>query len=531
MVSLTPRHARRAGTVAPPNDHAHRAGTVARPNDHTRRASTTPRTPGKSRAATAIGGTLAALLMSVVPAAVLPAGQAHAASAICNNYCDGRDPSAAPSERVPVSTSIYSRSIQLHIDDNDAMGWASIDNGNPGDEVWLDRSFDGGATWASGSKLGDTSTPSGSRGWRTLMYNVDDWNNTGVGALRACGKAGDRPEIACTAWARSNWNAWSPSTAAATTLMMSWDRGTGLFGGDGWWTAANALTSVIDNIRTSGMPSYKYAVSRTYDLNVNAREGSFRNDYLDDTGWWGLAWVDAYDLTGDSRYLNTARADADHMFAYWNGTCGGGVQWNETNAYKNAITNELYLELNAALHNRISGDSVYLGRAQSEWSWFQASGMINSSHMINDGLNGSCANNGQPTWTYNQGVVLGGLTELYKATGDSGLLTTARTLANASTTASAINSSGVLHEPGESDACNNDGASFKGAYIRGLRDLDKQLSDHPYNGYLDTQANAAHANDRNALDSYGPHWNGPLTGTGYGCQQSALDALTASEAT
>ena len=30
--------------------------------------------------------------------------------------------------------------------------------------------------------------------------------------------------------------------------------------------------------------------------------------------------------------------------------------------------------------------------------------MINGDHMINDGLNDSCANNGQPTWTYNQGV-------------------------------------------------------------------------------------------------------------------------------
>ncbi|MET9222107.1 glycoside hydrolase family 76 protein [Streptomyces sp. NPDC003300] len=485
-----------------------------------------PHRPSRVRSSRVLVLVLSCLLLSLVPTTF----RAQAATAICNTYCDARDPAAAPSERVPVSASIYSRGIQLHVDDNDAMGWASIGNGSPGDEVWLDRSFDGGATWTNGSKLGDTVTPAANSGWRTLMYNVDDWNTSGVGALRACGKAGDRPEIACTQWARSNWNAWSRSTAAATALMMKWDRGTGLFGGNGWWTAANALTSVIDNIRTSGMPSYGYAVSRTYDLNVNAREGQFRNDYLDDTGWWGLAWVDAYDLTGDSRYLNTARADADHMFGYWTSKCGGGVQWNETNAYKNAITNELYLQLNAALHNRISGDSVYLGRARSEWSWFQSSGMINSSHLVNDGLNDSCVNNGQPTWTYNQGVILGGLSELYKATGDSGLLTTARTLGNASTTSTAVNSGGVLREPGEGDSCDNDGASFKGAYVRGLRDLNKQLSDRPYSGYLRTQANAAHANDRNALDVYGPHWNGPLAGTGYGCQQSALDALNASEA-
>ncbi|WP_093782695.1 glycoside hydrolase family 76 protein [Actinacidiphila guanduensis] len=458
---------------------------------------------------------------TTAPATVAPAANAT----ICNKYCDGRDPALSGGDRQPVTASIFSRSIVLHFDDADAMAWASIDNGNPGDEVWIDRSFDGGRTWGSGSKLGDTTTPTGQRGWRTLMQNVDDWNNDGVGAVRACGKAGDRPDIACTAWARTTWNAWSRSTAAATALMMSFDRGTGLFGGNGWWTAANALTAIIDNARTSGMPSYEYAISSTYDKNINAQEGNFENNYLDDTGWWGLAWVDAYDITGDSRYLNTARADADHMQAYWNGTCGGGVVWNETSTYKNAITNELFLYLNAALHNRISGDTAYLNRAKAEWSWFQSSGMINSSHMINDGLNDSCANNGQPTWTYNQGVVLAGLTELSKATGDQSLLTTARTLADASTVN--LSSNGVLREPGEGDSCTGDGPSFKGAYVRGLGHLNAQLSDHPYSSVLTTWANSAYAHDRNALDQYGPHWAGGAGSSDYGCQQSALDLLNA----
>jgi hypothetical protein len=123
------------------------------------------------------------------------------------------------------------------------MGWASIDTGSPGDEAWLDRSFDGGRTWASGSKLGDTTIPAGHSGWRTLMYNADDWANLGVGALRACGKAGDRAEIACTAWARPTWNAGNRRTAAATALMMSYTTATGLFSTTGWWNSANALTA------------------------------------------------------------------------------------------------------------------------------------------------------------------------------------------------------------------------------------------------------------------------------------------------
>ncbi len=479
------------------------------------------------KSVTSVVAVLAAVASVAVSVELGTGSPAAAATSICNKYCDAHDPSTSPGDRVPVTSTLFGRTFKLHLDDSDAMGWASVEGGSAGDEVWMDRSFDGGKTWSDGSKLGDTTIPSGSTGWRTLMYNNDDWNNLGVGALRACGKAGDRTDITCTAWARTTWNAADRRRAAATALMMSYDRGSKLFGGNGWWTSANALTAIIDNARDTGMPSYEYAISQTYNAQINAQEGNFTNDYLDDTGWWGLAWVDAYDLTGDSRYLNTARADADHMQAYWDGTCGGGVWWSQARGYKNAITNELFLQLNAALHNRIGGDSVYLGRATAEWNWFRGSGMINGSSMINDGLTSSCANNGQQTWTYNQGVVLGGLTELYKATGDSSLLSTARTLANASSVN--LTSGGVLREPGEGDSCTGDGPSFKGAYVRGLGKLNTQLSDHPYTGALTTWANSAYAHDRNALDQYGPHWAGGTGTTDYGCQQSVVDLLTAAD--
>ncbi len=474
-------------------------------------ATTTPATPG---AGTSVS-------------TATPSVTSDANTSICDKYCDTRDPALAVNDRIAVTTAAGSRQLQLHMDDGDDMGWAAIVNGAAGDEVWMDRSFDGGQTWTDGSKLGDTITPSGDTGWRTLMYNSDNWNTNGYGLLRACGLPAGSSTINCTSWARTTWNAGSDKTAAATALMEYYNPSTGLFNTTGWWNSANALTAIIDNIRDSGMASYEYIIANTYNLNLNAQSGNFTDGYLDDTGWWGLAWLDAYELTGNSAYLSTAETDANYMASYWDSTCGGGIWWSTAKTYKNAIANGLYIELNAALHNHISGDTTYLQRAQAGWTWFAASGMINSSDLINDGIDlTTCGNNGAPVYTYNQGVPLAALTQLYLATGNGSLLTTAQSLANASTTSTTLNTNGILHDPGETAGGGGaDGPSFKGAYVRGLAELNSELSAHPYTAYLQQQANSAYANDRNTADQYGLMWAGPVDQSDAARQQSALDLM------
>jgi hypothetical protein len=43
------------------------------------------------------------------------------------------------------STTLYGRTILLHVDQTNSMAWAGIDTGGAGDEIWLDR-WDGGST-------------------------------------------------------------------------------------------------------------------------------------------------------------------------------------------------------------------------------------------------------------------------------------------------------------------------------------------------------------------------------------------------
>jgi predicted alpha-1,6-mannanase (GH76 family) len=152
--------------------------------------------------------------------------------------------------------------------------------------------------------------------------------------------------------------------------------------------------------------------------------------------------------------------------------------------------------------------------------------MINSGNMVNDGLTSSCANNGQTAWSYNQGVPLAALNELYKATGNSSYINEARTLANASTTNSTLNPGGILFDNGGGA----DVPTFKGVYARDLGALNNALSDHPYASYLQRQATSAHTNDRNSSDNYDQPWAGPFQQTDAARTQSALDLMNAAGA-
>ena len=485
----------------------------------------------RSRTAMGVGAVLAgaAGLLCPSPAAAAPAAPAapSALAAVCNLHCDARDAAAAGADRVPVTSTLYGRTFRLHISDADTMGWGSVDGGQGGDEVWVDRSYDGGRSWASaGSALGRTGIPAGATGTRTAMFNVDDWAARGVGVLRACGKAGDRPEIACTAWARSTWNAGDRRTAAATALMMRFDQGNAMFDSNGWWTGANAVTVLIDNMRVTGMRSYEYAVTATYDRLINERQGQFRNEYSDDTGWWGLAWVAAYDLTGDARYLNTARADAEHMHTFWDARCGGGVYWRSDRTSKDAISNSLYIQLNAALAGRIAGDVTYRDRARTGWSWFQGTGMITSDHTVINHIDlGTCRGVSGPL-TYTQGVLINALVQLNRLTGDAEALATARRIADAATVNTHLHQNGIVREPGETDSCSGDAAGWKGAYVRGIGALNA-VTGGAYDAYLTRQADSMYAADRTSFDAYGPHWAGPFVGTSHLCQLSAVDLLNA----
>lgn len=309
----------------------------------------------------------------------------------------------------------------------------------------------------------------------------------------------------------------TPAAASIATLMQSYDSASGRIGG-GWWTGAVALSTVMTYRQATGDGQYDYAISDAY-----AKNPSFTNDYIDDTGWWALVWLQAYDITGNRNYLTTAETTTNYMHNYWDTTCGGGVYWSTAKQYKASIANELFLAATAGLHNRIPGDTTYLGWANAEWTWFQGSGLING-NLVQDGLNVSGCSHNTANYTYNQGVVLQGLAELTKATGDTGLLTTARSIAAAAT--QKFNRNGVLYEGCEPN-CTGDGQSFKGIFIRYLRALATAAGTTDYDGFISTTAASILANDTNSAGQQGNSFVGPFAQWTYNTQASAAAALVA----
>ncbi|KAK3398239.1 glycoside hydrolase [Sordaria brevicollis] len=354
---------------------------------------------------------------------------------------------------------------------------------------------------------------------------------------------------------------------AAKALQGWYDRSTGLWKTTGWWNSANCLTvlgdlatadnavgeaiNIKDIFTTTFYNAQKTTVTATktvdkvgkivatykYDNKNKQRRAQgfpkFLNNFFDDEGWWGLALVRGWDITHDVSLLDAAQHIFDDMAE--NGidkTCGGGVWWSKDKQYKNAIANELFIALGASLANRAAHrKDSYIRQTIAVWNWFKASGMINEKGLINDGLKRTdkgCVNNGLQTWSYNQGVILGGLVELSKATGDKSFLAEAVNIANAALKA-LQDDKGIIREIDRCEPnCGDDGSQFKGIFVRNLAYLHQAAPHDHFRDAILKNADTIWAKNRNSKNQLGINWAGPAEagkGPTAATHSSAMDVL------
>jgi predicted alpha-1,6-mannanase (GH76 family) len=335
-----------------------------------------------------------------------------------------------------------------------------------------------------------------------------------------------------------------PDTRAAITALQQWyNPATGIYTSTGWWNSANAITTLANYSRLAHTQEFFPIFANTLEKAQAGPDGAknFLNKYYDDEGWWALAWIDAYDLTHDQKYLRQADAIFKDMQLGWDDqTCGGGIWWSKDNKDKNAIENELFLSVAASLANREHDRALQadaLAWMRKEWRWFSDSGMINADHLINDGLDPSnpshCPNNGKRTWTYNQGVILDGLTEMVLAEKkahhpDATLIPLAHSIAIAAME-HLKDRNGALGEPDDA----HDGADvpqFKGIFARNLMLLNQRYPVPGYAAFVARNAALIWNNDRNSANQLGFWWGGPFDTADAARQSSALDLLIAADA-
>lgn len=339
-------------------------------------------------------------------------------------------------------------------------------------------------------------------------------------------------------------SALSRARAAAEVLLLDYDEEKAWFPSS-WWNSAVALQTLGDYMLRSGDRRFLTQLDHTFERNkgpfpageLSGDEiyGNFCSRAIDDSGWWALTWMCAYDLTVEQKYLDMAVTIGEFMHDFWDtGRCGGGIWWDEERTYKNAVTNGQWVRLTAQLHNRLDGDRLWLERAREAWDWYVASPMINADGLLNDGLTEGCENNRDHVYTYNQGLAIGASLEMFRATGEQEMLEKARYFAEAALREGALVEDGILVEWTDAlgETTNDNHKQFKGIFARYLMDLADTTGEDRWREAVARQASSIWERDRTLEGRHGVRWSGATSADSpnvadWRTQASALSALIA----
>jgi len=282
-----------------------------------------------------------------------------------------------------------------------------------------------------------------------------------------------------------------------------------------YWTFAQGWDALMDGVERTGGQQYSGLIESFYE-GQNAK--GWTDGFYDDECWMTIALTRAYDLTGNSKYLNEATALYADITNGWDATCcgssPGGLWWDKAHHQKNTAANAGAALAGARLYQR-TGDAAYLAFAQQVYSYWYANMVNPSTFQVCDHLNPV----GSKTWwrfTYNEGLMIGAGVELNAATGNSGYLANADNIAgymvNNEVTATLFGP--VLYD-GTDTGCAGDCEEFKGpAYRYLMRLYAANTNQTQYYNVLKASANAIW---NLALDStstvFSVNWAGPSQST------------------
>jgi len=281
---------------------------------------------------------------------------------------------------------------------------------------------------------------------------------------------------------------------------------------DFWWEA-QLWETVMDAYERTNSPAYRTMIDDVYS-GFNAKyPDMMTNDFNDDLGWWALACLRAYELTGTAEYLNRGSFLFNQIYAEWDSSAyGGGIWWRRdahtpgtANAQKNMATNAPMVMTAIKLRNAYN-DTAYLTKATQIYNWIKTT-LVNGSK-VNDHIEGTGSGIIKDwDFTYNYGTYLGAAVSLYQATGTASYLTDANNAAQY-VTGKMVSAQTVMYEG------NNDAAGFKMIFLRNLNRLRVQGGQTQYLSFLQQNATQAWNHRRTSDQIIGDDWLRP-TGSTY----------------
>ncbi|GAV55207.1 hypothetical protein ZYGR_0AS05310 [Zygosaccharomyces rouxii] len=321
-----------------------------------------------------------------------------------------------------------------------------------------------------------------------------------------------------------------------------------------WWQAGEAFGGMIDNWYFCENKTFEDLIQKAmlaqagphYDYmpqNQTMVEGN------DDQGVWALTVMGAVERNftdpGDGKpgWLAMAQAIFNEINERWDDkSCGGGVRWqiftwNSGYNYKNTISNGCFFQLAARL-GRYTNNQTYLEVAEKVFDWLTDVGFVvlKDKGNVFDGaeIDGNCSQVTKLEWTYNHGIILGGLAYMYNATNGSSKWEkrVSQILGGASEyffQNDVMYESGCQH--GDNSNCNNDQRTFKSIFSRmlGLTSVLVPPVSDQVDKLLNTSAEAAAKSCSGGIDGHtcGLDWFKGSWDNQYGLgeQMSALEVI------
>jgi len=280
----------------------------------------------------------------------------------------------------------------------------------------------------------------------------------------------------------------------------------------GEWTYIHGMDAVIDGAERTNKQKYYGLIETFYDAQ-DTRHGWF-NDYYDDENWFVLTLIHAYDVTGNSKYLNKAEEIyADIQNTAWdNGCCGeikGGLWWNKAHTQKATAANAGAVISGLKLYKR-TNKVAYRDFAKQVYDFWWANMVDKTTYQVADHINPD----GTKVWwkfTYNEGLMIGASLEMYNTFQKTSYLSGARKIADFMINNETVSTAyGKVLSDGNAEQCSGDCWQFKGPAYRYLMQL--YLEDKNKNVYyevLKASVDALWNLARTSNNSVAVDWAGP----------------------